>query len=79
MNTLFHLLNNEQIVVMSILFKMEPEKLLGQEPEVGSKIWFKSRLSEEEIPYEIVGIAEEMEKEGIVCALRLEPKSRLHS
>lgn len=80
MNTLFHVLDDEDDVVISILFKMPPEIALGYKPELGKRVWIGAPVNLTEMPYEIVGIGEEDEEDhGLACALRLQPQRMLNS
>lgn len=76
MNTLFHVVDEESDLVATVLFRLEPQKVLGSEPVVGKKVLLGPPFSEagKEVPYVIVAITEEDEEGDKACALRLKPQ-----
>lgn len=80
MNTVFHLLDDEFKPVAAILFMLEPDKMVGEEPYVGKVVWLGPPFGtyEKEVPYEIVAATEEEQEKGKACVLKMKPRVKLN-
>jgi hypothetical protein len=63
--------DDEQDLIASVLFTMEPEEVLGYKPVVGVKLTIGLPLHPKEEVYEIISIAKEEYEGEEVWALRV--------